>query len=78
VEEILSSVLNVHDMCYVTDKPLVPGPSHIDVETAFPNLEKNRFPDIDQIPAELSPAAGETLLSVIHKLTNSIWNKRIS
>jgi hypothetical protein len=29
----------------------------------------------DQIPAELTQAGGETLLSQIHKLINSIWNK---
>jgi hypothetical protein len=29
----------------------------------------------DQIPVELIQAGGETLVSVIHKLINSIWNK---
>jgi hypothetical protein len=29
----------------------------------------------DQIPAELIQAEGEILLSAIHKLINSIWNK---
>jgi hypothetical protein len=29
----------------------------------------------DQIPAELIQACGEMLLSTIHKLINSVWNK---
>jgi hypothetical protein len=33
------------------------------------------LPDSDQIPAEKIQAGGETLLSAIHKLINSIWNK---
>jgi hypothetical protein len=34
-----------------------------------------KTPGSDQIPAELIQAGGETLVSVIHKLINSIWNK---
>jgi hypothetical protein len=33
------------------------------------------LPCSDEIPAELIQAGGETLLSVIHKLINSVWNK---
>jgi hypothetical protein len=29
----------------------------------------------DQIPAELTQAGSEKLLSAIHKLINSIWNR---
>jgi hypothetical protein len=29
----------------------------------------------DQIPAELIQAGGKILLSAIHKLINSVWNK---
>jgi hypothetical protein len=29
----------------------------------------------DQIPAELIQAGGEMILSAIHKLINSVWNK---
>jgi hypothetical protein len=29
----------------------------------------------DQIPAELIQAGGEIILSAIHKLINSVWNK---
>jgi hypothetical protein len=36
---------------------------------------KYKSPGIDQIPDELIQAGGETLQSVSHKLTDSIWNK---
>jgi hypothetical protein len=38
-------------------------------------LKKYKFPDSDEILAELIQAGGEILLSVIHKLINSVWNK---
>jgi hypothetical protein len=38
-------------------------------------LKKYKSPGSDQIPAELIQAGCETLLSAIHKLFNSIWNK---
>jgi hypothetical protein len=38
-------------------------------------LKKYKSPDSDQIPAELIQAGGEILLSAIHKLINSVWNK---
>jgi hypothetical protein len=34
-----------------------------------------KFPGSDQIPVELIQAEGETLVSEIHKLINSRWNK---
>jgi hypothetical protein len=38
-------------------------------------LKKYQLPGNDQIPADLIEAVGEALLSAIHKLTNSTWNK---
>jgi hypothetical protein len=38
-------------------------------------LKKYKSPGSDQIPAELIQAGGEMLLSEIHKLINSVWNK---
>jgi hypothetical protein len=38
-------------------------------------LKKYKSPGSDQIPAELIQAGGEMLLSTIHKLINSIWNR---
>jgi hypothetical protein len=38
-------------------------------------LKKYKSPGSDQIPAELIQAGGEILLSEIHKLINSVWNK---
>jgi hypothetical protein len=37
--------------------------------------EKYKSPGSDQILAELIQAGGEMLLSEIHKLINSVWNK---
>jgi hypothetical protein len=38
-------------------------------------LKRYKSPGIDQIPAELIQARGNTLRSEIHKLINYIWNK---
>jgi hypothetical protein len=57
-----------------TIKPLVPGPSRLQVEIATAKLKKYKSPGSDQIPAELIQAGGETLLSQIHKLITSVWN----
>jgi hypothetical protein len=56
-------------------EPLVPGPSRLEVEIAIAKLKKYKSPGSDQIPSELIQAGGETLLSEIHKLINSVWNK---
>jgi hypothetical protein len=73
--------LNVHDVSDViqieihTAEPLVPGPRHLDVEICIAKLKKYKSPGSDQIVAELYQAGGKTLVSVIHKLITSIWNK---
>jgi hypothetical protein len=36
---------------------------------------KGKSPGVDEIPAELIQAGGETLRSEIHKLTRLVWNK---
>jgi hypothetical protein len=38
-------------------------------------LKKYKSPGSGQIPAELVQEGGETLLSAIHKLINSVWTK---
>jgi hypothetical protein len=53
-----------------TAKPLVPGPSHLEVEIAIEKLKDYKSPDRDKIPADLIRAGSETLLSVILKLIN--------
>jgi hypothetical protein len=76
-----SQLLNVHNVSDVrqieihTTEPLVPGPSHVEVEISIAKLKKYKSPGSDKIPAELIQAGDETLVSVIHKLINSIWNK---
>jgi hypothetical protein len=56
-------------------EPLVPGSSYREVEIAIAKLKKCKSPGSDEIPAQLIHAGGETLLSAIHKLINSVWNK---
>jgi hypothetical protein len=76
-----SQLLNVHNVSDVRQievhmaEPLVPGPSRLEVEIAFAKLKKYKSPGSDQILAEMIQAGGEILLSVIHKLINSVWNK---
>jgi hypothetical protein len=76
-----SQLLNVHNVSDVrqievhTAEPLVPGPSRLEVEIAIAKFKKYKSPGSDQIPAELIQARGEILLSAIHKLINSVWNK---
>jgi hypothetical protein len=76
-----SLLLNVHNVSNVrqievhTAEPLVPGLSRLEVEITIAKLKKYKSPSSDQIPAELIQAGGKILLSEIHKLINSIWNK---
>jgi hypothetical protein len=58
-----------------TVEPLVPGHSRFEAQIAIEKLKKYKSPGSDQIPAELIQAGGEMLLSAIHKLITSIWNK---
>jgi hypothetical protein len=76
-----SQLLNVHNISDVRQievhmaEPLVPGLSRLEVEIAIADLKKYKSPGSDQILAELIQTGGKTLLSAIHKLINSIWNK---
>jgi hypothetical protein len=54
---------------------LEPGPSLLEVEIAVAKLKQYKSPGSDEILVELIQAGGEILLSVIHKLINSVWNK---
>jgi hypothetical protein len=69
------NVSDVRQISVHTAEPLVPGPSRLEVEIAIVKLKKYKSPGSDQIPAELIQAGGEILLSAIHKLINSVWNK---
>jgi hypothetical protein len=70
--------LNVRDVSDVsqieihTAEPLVPCQRHLEVAISIAKLKKYKSPGSDQIPAKLIQAGGETLVSVIHKLINSI------
>jgi hypothetical protein len=54
---------------------LVPGPSRPEVEIAIAKFKNYKSSSSDQIPAELIQAGGNILLSAIHKLINSVWDK---
>jgi hypothetical protein len=75
-----SRLLNVHNVSDVRQievhmaEPLVPGPSHLEVEIAIAKLKKYKSPGSDHIQAELIQA-GSKILSAIHILINSVWNK---
>jgi hypothetical protein len=58
-----------------TAEPFVPGPSASEVEVAIGKLKRYKPPGVDEIPAELIQAGGETLRSEIHKIIKLIWNK---
>jgi hypothetical protein len=77
----VSQLLNVHNVSDFrqievhTAEPLVPGPSRLDVEIAIAQLKKYKSPGSDQIPVGQIQEGGKILLSAIHKLINSVWNK---
>jgi hypothetical protein len=56
--------------------PFVPEPSYFEVEIAIEKVKRYISPSIDQIPAELIQAGGDLSRSEIHRLINSIWNKK--
>jgi hypothetical protein len=58
-----------------TAEPFVPEPSACEVEVAIGKLKKYKSPGVDQIPAKLIQAGGETLCIEIHKVMKLIWNK---
>jgi hypothetical protein len=76
-----SQLLNVHNVSGLTQievhtvEPLVPGPSRLEVQSATAKLKKYKLPGSDQFLADLIHAGGKILLSAIHKLIHSIWNK---
>jgi hypothetical protein len=58
-----------------TAEPFVLEPSVSEVEVAIEKLKSYKSPGVDQIPAELIKAGGETLRFEIYKLIKLIWNK---
>jgi hypothetical protein len=53
----------------------VPEPSASEAEVPTAKLKRYKSPGVDQIPAELIQAGGETPRSEIHKLIKMIYNK---
>jgi hypothetical protein len=58
-----------------TAEPLVPGPSHLEVEIPIAKFEKYKFPGSDQFSVKLITAGNETLVFVIQKPIDFIWNE---
>jgi hypothetical protein len=77
----LCQLLNVLDVSGVrqremrTGEPLAYEPSRLGFEIAIEKLKRYKSPGVDQIPAELIQAGGNTSRSEKHKLINSMWNK---
>jgi hypothetical protein len=73
--------LNVHGAGGVrqtemhTAEAFVPEPSASEAEIGVGKLKSYRSLGVDQIPAELIQAGGETLHTEIHKLIKLIWIK---
>jgi hypothetical protein len=68
-------VHNVSDVRQIevhTAEPLEPGSSRLEVEILIAKLKKYKSSGSDKILAELIQGRGEILLSVIHKLINSV------
>jgi hypothetical protein len=66
----MHKIMDIH-----TAELLVPEPSLFEVEIAIGKLKSYKSPGIDNIPAELIKAGGETLYSEINRLLCCIWNK---
>jgi hypothetical protein len=48
-----------------TAEPVIPVPSHLEVEMCIAKLKGYKSPGSDQIPEEIYQAGGETLVSVM-------------
>jgi hypothetical protein len=55
-----------------TVEPLVSKPSPFKVEIAIENVKRYKSPGIDQIPAEMIQAGGNSLCSQVYRLIISI------
>jgi hypothetical protein len=71
----MHNVSNARQIEIYTAEPPVPDSSFLQVEIVIANFKNCKSPGSDQIPAEMFQAKGETLMSEIHKLVNSAWNK---
>jgi hypothetical protein len=58
-----------------TAETFVTKPRASGFEVAIGKLKRYKYPGVDQIPAELIQAGGETWHLDIHKLMKLIWNK---
>ena len=59
-----------------TAEPLVPEPNAFQVEIAIEKLKRQKWPGIDQIPAELIKAGGRTVCSEVVNLLIQVGIKK--
>jgi hypothetical protein len=67
--------VNVRNVSDVKQIEVLTAEPLIEAEIATAKMKKYKSPGSDLIPAALIHAGGEMLLSAIHKLNNSVWNK---
>jgi hypothetical protein len=70
--------INISDVRQIgihTPEWLVRSPNHCEVEIAIAKLKKYKCLGSDQILAKVIQARGETLVTAVHKIINSIWDK---
>jgi hypothetical protein len=60
-----------------TAKPFVPEPNAPEAEVTVQKMQRYESSGVDQLPAALIQAGGETLCSEVHKLIKLIWNKEL-
>jgi hypothetical protein len=71
-------VHNVSDVTQIkvhTTEPLMPGASRLEAEITVVKLKRYKSPGSDEFPIEQIKKRGEILLSAIHIIINSVWNK---
>jgi hypothetical protein len=73
-----SQLLNVHnfsDIRQIEVNTIEPGPSHLEVAIAIANLKGRNCHVVNKFHQNVIKVRGEILLSAIHKLINTLWNK---
>ena len=76
--QLLNALHGVNDVRQTeiqTAQPLVPETNAVEFEMATKKLKSHKPSDINQNQAELIQARGKAIISEIHTLVNSSWNK---
>ena len=76
--QLLNVLLGVNDVRQTeiqTAKPLVPEANAVEFEMATKKLKSHKSTDINQNHEELIQVRGRAIISEMHTLINSVWNK---